>query len=353
MTRVLVVGAGIAGSTLAWWLARGGTEVTVVERTAGRRSSGSPVDVRGAATPVVARMGLAEQLRAAATRTTEMALVDEAGRRIARMPVQSGDGIELPRADLARILGEAAQGSAEFRFGDTVTALAGDPHGVDVTFAQARPERFDLVVGADGLHSRVRRLAFGPDSRFVRHLGMHVATVALDGAADPSTVRMHNAPGRALAIHPATGRELAAFLFRGPLAPGVAPIDLLDATYRGVGWRVPEVLERARAADDLWYDAVSRVRLPSWSRGRIALVGDAASCVSLLGEGSSLAIAGAATLAAALATEPVEVALRRYEHAHRRRTTPRGRAAGVMSHFLVPATGGGIALRNRALRFVA
>lgn len=351
MSRILIVGAGIAGSTLAWWLARNGTDVTVVERADATRSSGNPVDVRGPATAVVERMGLVTRLREAATTATGMALVDRRGGWIGRVPIQTGDGIEIPRADLARVLADAAREDAEFRHGDSVTTLTDEGTGVGARFEHAAPERFDLVVGADGLHSRVRRLAFGPDEHVVRHLGMYVATLGLDEPADdPQTVLLHNEPGRALAVHPGTGRAGAAFLFRAPPSAGADPHALLAHRYAGMGWRVPELLERARAADDLWFDAISRVRLPRWSRGRIVLVGDAASCVSLFGEGSSLAIAGAATLAAALASGPVEDALRAYEHAHRRRTTPRQRGVGPASHLLVPATGAGLALRDAVVR---
>jgi 2-polyprenyl-6-methoxyphenol hydroxylase-like FAD-dependent oxidoreductase len=139
-------------------------------------------------------------------------------------------------------------------------------------------------------------------------------------------------------------------MFRTPYPPAADPIGLVEAAYAGLGWRVPEILARAR--EELWCDSVSRVRLPRWSQGRVALVGDAASCVSLFGEGSSLAIAGAATLAAALAAHPVPEALRAYEHAHRRRTTPRQRAIGPVSRLLIPATAPGIAVRNAAMRLL-
>ncbi|MDN5859997.1 MAG: FAD-dependent monooxygenase [Pseudonocardia sp.] len=351
MRKVLIVGAGVAGSTLAWWLGRAGDEVTVVDHAAGLRSSGSPVDVRGPAIAVVERMGVREQVRAAATVVTEMALVDAGGRELGRMPVQARDGMELARGDLARILAEAAAGHAMIRHGDTVTALADDGHGVDVTFETGSADRFDLVVGADGLHSRVRRLAFGPENRFTRHLGMFVATVALDTTpSDVRTVWMHNLPGQALAIHPTTGREGAALMFRGRPEPGVRPVELLEREYARMGWRAPEVLTRVRSGDVVWFDSVIRVRLPRWARGRTVLVGDAASAVTLFGEGSSLAISGAATLAEALGAASVPDALGIYEHAHRRRTAPRQRGVAAVSHLLVPATRTGIVLRDLGLR---
>jgi 2-polyprenyl-6-methoxyphenol hydroxylase-like FAD-dependent oxidoreductase len=357
---VLVVGAGIAGSTLAYWLTRHGIGTTVVERSEGQRSSGSPVDVRGPALAVVEQMNLLAPLRAAATVATTLAIVDGRGRRIGWIPTQtSDDGMEIPRSDLAAILAGAVRGDAEFRYDDTVVALRDDGHGVDVTFGRAAPRRFDLVVGADGLHSRVRRLTFGPESQFTTHLGLYIATTFLDGVpVDRHTVFMHNAPGRAVAVHPTTGREGVAFIFRHPQLRDVNEREpqhhkqLVTEAYAGMGWRVPELLERVRDSEDLYFDSVSRVRMDTWSRGRTTLVGDAASCVSLLGEGSSMAIAGAATLVQALVAQPhapVE-ALGRYEHAHRKRLLRRQRAVAFASHLLVPATRTGIAVRNTAFR---
>jgi 2-polyprenyl-6-methoxyphenol hydroxylase-like FAD-dependent oxidoreductase len=357
--RVLVVGAGIAGSTLAYWLPRHGVDTTVVERSGGQRSSGSPVDVRGAALAVVERMNLLAPLREAATLATDLAVVDRQGHRIGWIPTQTGDGLEVPRSDLAAILAGAAHDYAEFLYDDTVVGLRDDGHGVDVTFHRAAPRRFDLVVGADGLHSGVRRLRFGPESRFTSHLGLYIATTALSGAPpDLHTVFLHNAPSRAVAVHPTTGREGAAFIFRHPQLPGLYERDtehhkqLVTEVYADMGWRVPELLERLRSSEDLYFDSISRVRLNTWSRGRTTLVGDAASCVSLLGEGSSMAIVGAATLAQALVAQPnaPTEALGRYERAHRRRLVHHQRGASAVSHLLVPSTRTGIALRNTAFR---
>lgn len=357
---VLVVGAGVAGSTLAFWLARHGFETTVVERADGARSSGSPVDVRGPALGVVDRMGLLPALREAATLATGIVVVDGRGRRFGPVPIQvDSDAVEIPRSDLATILAAACRDDAEFIYGDTIVALADDGGGVDVRFESAAPRRFDLVVGADGLHSRVRRLTFGPESQFVEHLGMYVATVALDRPADdPHTVVMHNAPGRAVAIHPVAGRGGVAFIFRHAAVPDLDRWDIsrhkqmVGAAYAGMGWRVPELLGWVEDAEDLYFDSISRVRLDTWSCGRVGLVGDAASCVTLFGDGLSTAIAGAATLAAALNSRPADPvsALRHYERAQRKVVGPRQRGVAVASHLLVPATAAGITVRNTAFR---
>ncbi len=354
---VLIVGAGIAGSTAAHWLARHGMAVTVVERADGARSSGNPVDVRGPALDVAERMGVLPRLRAAATQATRCYAVDRNGRRLGWIPMQLGDGIEIPRSDLATILADAGGAAAEFLYGDTVTSLVDDGGGVDVTFLHAAPRRFDIVIGADGLHSRVRELVFG--TGFVEHLGLYVATVELNGAVDDEhAVLIHNTPGRSVTVHPVTGCGGAAFIFRSPEVAGLDRGDtswqreVVAAAYEGMGWRVPELLELIRTADDVYFDSVSRVRVDPWSRGRVVLLGDAASCVSLFGEGSSLAMAGGATLADAIAehrNDPA-TALRSYERRHRRLVTPRQRGMGLSSRLIVPATAPGILSRNTAMR---
>src|SRR3984885_6672266 len=221
---VLISGAGVAGPTLAYWLARAGFRPTVVGRSEGQRSSGNPVDVRGEAMDVADRMGVLPRLREAATSVSGMALVSASGRRVGLIAVGKPDGseLEVPRADLAAVMHDAARERAEFVFGDSITALHQDGGGVDVTFATGAPRRFDLVVGADGLHSAVRRTVFGPESRYVRHLGMYVATLPLGRpAADPGTVLMYNMPGRSVSVHPANGSAMAAFIFRSPAIPGL------------------------------------------------------------------------------------------------------------------------------------
>ncbi|MFD9359504.1 FAD-dependent monooxygenase [Streptomyces sp. NPDC060031] len=362
---VLISGAGIAGQTLAHWLSRHGLRPTVVERAGTQRSSGSPVDVRGRAVEVAERMGIMLKLREASTDVTDLRFVNASGKRVGRVNVRavrraSGSReVEIPRGDLAAILHEASRDHAEFLYGDSIATLSQDEHGVDVTFTHAAPRRFDLVIGADGLHSQVRRLAFGPESGFVRHMGMYVATTSLDTPADNQRdVVLHNTPGRLVSVHPSRGRALAFFVFRSPAVPGFDHRDssqhkrLLTEAFAGGGWQVPELLGRVRAADDLFFDSVSQVRLDHWSHGRVALLGDAASCVSLFGDGSTLAMAGADTLAAALAATPGDhrSAFRHYEAAHRELVGPKQRGIGRAAALIVPATRPGILARDLGSR---
>lgn len=356
MRSVLISGAGVAGPALAFFLARHGFQVTVVERAAGQRSSGNPVDVRGPGLPVAAEMGILDELREASTGVTGMRIIGADGRSLGGGTMPGGDGIEVPRADLARILYGAARDSASFVFDDSLVSLDQDADGVDVSFASGSTGRFDLVVGADGLHSNTRRLAFG--SGFVRHLGVWVATVPLGSPWEgPREVLLYNTPGRLVSLHPGTSEPMIAFIFRGPDLPDFDHRNIeqhrrvLSDAYRAVtGWRVPALIGTAVAADDLYFDSVSTVVLPSWSRGRVVLLGDAAASVSLFGNGSTMALAGASTLAAALSeSSDAATAFRRYEAEHRRRTDPLRRAAGLTASFLVPRSRAGIAVRNKAM----
>lgn len=362
---VLISGGGIAGATLAHWLLRFGFKPTVVEQAKGHRSSGNVVDIRGPALPIVRSMGLLSVLREHASRATGAELVDASGARIAGMPgpnaTRAGGEveIEITRADLASVLLRSCEG-AEMIFDESITELSQDAGGVDVRLRSGTEHRFDLLIGADGMHSITRKLLFGNSEQFVQHLGMYVGTLAIpDLDLTTMAVQLYNAPGRLVAIHPGRDTPGAAFIFRHDEIRDLDHWDtrhhrkLIMTIYADDGWRTPELLDRLRDTDDLYFDAVNSVRLPNWSRGRIALVGDAASCVSLLGDGATKAIAGAYALAEELAgTEDHEVAFRRYQERHKRLiSSPASVRLG--GAFLVPATGYGITVRNWLLRLIS
>ncbi|WP_286274182.1 FAD-dependent monooxygenase [Mycobacterium antarcticum] len=364
---VLISGAGIAGSTLAYWLARKAFTVTLVEHAAGQRSSGHPVDVKGPAADVVEQMGIMPELRAAATQVNRLAFVDADGRERGGFNMRTFQGsagdreVEIARADLAAILLSAAGANTEIRWGDTITELTQTGDGVQVGFQHAEPERFDLVVGADGLHSTVRRLTFGPEADFIRHMGMYVATVEVDRPIrDEHQVVMVNTPGRAFVVHPASGTPGAAFMFRHPAVPGLDRSDLASHTrmvtqaFAGRLGCFSRYLDQLQAADDLYFDSVSRVRLPHWSTGHVTLLGDAASSLSLFGDGSTLAIAGAHTLAEELARAPADLpsAVARYEQRHRVLVKRRQRGFTASAMLLVPRSRGSIVIRDNLARLL-
>lgn len=361
VNRVLISGAGIAGATAAYWFAAAGWEVTVVEKAATVRSSGNPIDVRGAAAEVAQAMGVWPRLRAAATSVDRLEVVDARGRvRVAVETRRSADldqEVEVPRANLAAALLGAARDRAEMLVGDSIASLVQDPSGIDVAFDGGAERRFDLVIGADGLHSRVRRIAFGPERSFASSFGMLVGTMHTRIAAgDPRALRLFNRPGISLSIHPGDGDPLAAFIFRSDLGDDRRDPDarkrLVRNAYAGSGWVADQAVEEWDAADDVYFDAVTRISMPSWSAGRVALLGDAADCISLLGEGSSNAIVGAKTIVDALAAHPGDhrAALAAYERVHRARVQEFQKKARRNSHWLVPATGLGIVFRNTAMR---
>jgi 2-polyprenyl-6-methoxyphenol hydroxylase-like FAD-dependent oxidoreductase len=361
---VLISGAGVAGPTLAYWLARNGFAPTVVEHAAGQRSSGNPVDLRGPAFPVAEKMGLLPRLQAAATATTGLAFVDAQGRRKSRvdLSVSRATEVEVPRADLAAIITDAAAGSAEFIYGDSIAALTQDGAGVDVTFERGAPHRFDLVIGSDGQHSMVRRLVWGPETDIVTHRGLYVATLPVERELNPTTdVLLYGMPGRLASVHPVRGSGgIAAFIWRSKPVPGYDYRDtaqhkrIVEQAYAGGGWIVPELMQRVRDAGDLYFDAVSQVRLDTWSQGRIGLLGDAASSVSLFGDGSSLAMAGAYTLARTLAEHRDDLGqgLKAYEYEHRKLVAPKQNGFAAAATLMVPATRFGVALRDNGARLV-
>jgi 2-polyprenyl-6-methoxyphenol hydroxylase-like FAD-dependent oxidoreductase len=312
--NVLISGASIAGPALAYWLRRYGFTPTVVERAPGRRDGGYKIDLRGAAVDVAERMGILAEVRRSSTGMRGASYVNGAGKRVARVSAElfggrERDDVEVMRGDLGRILAAATPGT-EYLFGDAITAIDQDDQGVLVSFQHGRPRAFDLVVGADGLHSGVRALAFGEESRFLRHLGHYVSifTVPNHLHLDREEV-LYAAPGRTTNVYSTRQdrRAKALFMFASPpLRYDHRDTDrqkqLLTEAFAGGAWEVPRLLEAVWEAPDFYFDSVSQVHMDQWSRGRVALVGDAAYGPSpASGQGTSLALVGAYVLAGELA----------------------------------------------------
>ncbi|WP_111718875.1 FAD-dependent oxidoreductase [Homoserinimonas sp. OAct 916] len=357
---VLVSGGGVAGATVAYWLARAGWSVTIVERADGTRSSGNPVDVRGEAVAIARQMGIWPRLEEAATGVNRLTFVDADGRPRASIrthkPGDHHEEVELARNELVDLLLDKARESTLIIPHDSITVLHEDSGGIDVEFERTPSRRFDLMIGADGVHSTVRRLAFGPEEHFSRPFGMFVGTVQAPlQIEDPLTVLMYNEPGTSLSIHPAGGKPGFAFIFRGQHNFDYRDPEhgrrLVESTYASGGWLTTLALKAWGASDDRYFDEVTRVDVPQWSAGRVVLLGDAASCISLFGDGSSSAIVGAQTLADAITAYPDNhtAAFAHYQQKHRKHIRPLRRGAGISSRLLVPKTRAGIILRNGVL----
>ncbi|WP_433615184.1 FAD-dependent monooxygenase [Dactylosporangium sp. CA-139114] len=351
-TTVLISGASIAGPALAFWLARYGCDVTVVERAAELRLGGQAVDFKGEThRTVLERMGLLDEVRARQTGGHDQTIVDEHGRALAVIPGEfTGGEIEITRGDLASLLYQHTRGRCEYVFGDTITSLTEVADKVHVTFAQAAPRSFDIVVGADGIHSNVRRLAYGPEEDYVRFLGHYYALAGLGTDGDAV---MYNEPGRMVAIG---GPEAPAFfVFKSPQLrydrydPEAAKRILREA-YRGAKWRVPELLARLDGAEDVYLDSISRCEVRAYAKGRVVLLGDAAYGNTLGGFGTGLAVVGAYVLAGELraAGGDHRAAFAAYESAFRdyAKISERGSAGP----FLAPANRARMAMRNWMFR---
>mgnify|MGYP003583157955 CR=1 FL=1 len=334
--HVLVSGAGIAGLALALQLVRSGIRTTVVERAEAPRPGGQAVDLRGASREVAERMGIMPGIDRLRVHEEGMSYVDGEGRVFGRMSMADFDGegavaeIEIARGDLAQVLLDALRaasdespGLLDLRYGDRLTALAQDESGVDVRFEHAGPERFDVVVGADGVHSLTRRLAFGPEEQFATYLGGYAAFFTMPTPADleENWFAMRFVPGATFGIRPdrdpATSKAILTFrMDRDPVLRGdrAAQESLIRERIAGAGWHAPAVLRALGEASDLYFDELVRIDMPDVANGRVVLLGDAASCGSpMTGQGTAVALVGAYLLAARLAATPDDAvsALRR------------------------------------------
>jgi len=365
---VLISGIGVAGPTLAYWLDRFGHRPTLVEQAPRLRGGGYVVDFWGVGYDVAERMGLLPALRREGYNVQELRLVDASGRRVGGFGVDvfrkltHGRYLSIARSGLAAAIYRAVEGRCEAIFGDRITNLAQDDRGVLVEFARAPIRRFDCVIGADGQHSAVRALAFASEDRFERYLGYAVAAFEAEGyrPRDEGVYVSYCLPGRQIARFALRDdRTLFLFVFAAPAAGaddingGKAAKALLHATFAGAGWESPRILAALDRCDELYFDRVSQIRMQSWSRGRIGLLGDAAFCPSLLaGQGSALAMAAAYVLAGELAESTIETALERYEERLRPFIEGKQKAAQRLASSFVPATRLGLFVRNQVTKML-
>ena len=361
--RIAISGAGVAGAALAHWLHRTGHTPTMIEQAPDFRTGGYMIDFWGVGYQVAKRMGIEDRIRVAGYQIEWLRSVGSRGEIKADVDVDvfrrmiGDDFTSLPRGDLAAAIYTTIEDKVETIFGDSIAIADEHGDGVRLTFENSAPRDFDLLIGADGLHSNVRRLVFGPEQEFERYLGCKVAACVVDGyrPRDDLVYVTYSTPGRQLARFALRGdRTMFLFVFRAEHdSADATPKDQLRSQFGGVGWECRDFLAALNDVDDLYFDVVSQIRMDRWSRGRVLLIGDAAGCISLLGgEGTGLAISEAYVLAGELARDGAD-----YRHAFDAyqallRPFIKTKQAGAVRYipFFATRTKFGLWLRNVAMR---
>ena len=362
---VLIAGASFAGLSSAYWLHRLGYAVTIVEIGHGIKQGGTPVNLRENTIDIVRRMGLFEQVAARRIRMQGIEFIDGAGIAAASMPAPSSPGqghaaddeIEIERDTLLRMIFDAVHDDVSWKFGDSIAALDEHAGGIDVSFRSGERRGYDLVLGCDGIHSSVRALCFGLEEHYLHPLGAYFSITIVDKLLiAQNTSQMYNEPGLAVMLNAYNGKTDIVLCFAADEAIDYDYRDeaqqraIIAARFAGIDWRVPELLAEVKQSRTFYFDKLCQIKMPSWSRGRVALVGDAAYCASpAAGMGGSLAIDGASALADALDKHGGDhmLAFADYDHAFRPFIEQvQADAVAFGLELLIPRTAAAIRARN-------
>jgi 2-polyprenyl-6-methoxyphenol hydroxylase-like FAD-dependent oxidoreductase len=319
--NVLVSGASFAGLTTAFWMNRLGYKVTVVEVAKGLKMGGSPVDIKDHTVGIMERMGLLERIQACSLKAKAIDFLDVNGIPIARLPAQTGADLEqqsefeIERDTLLQMMFEAVRGDVEFLFDDRVARMEESADEVAVTFKSGTQRSFSLVFGCDGNHSSVRKLHFGEETLYSHSLRNYFSIVIVDKLLiEEDTAQMYNTPGKAMMLNAYNNKTDIIFCFHSEADIPYSYRDqqeqknIILQQFRDEGWRASELLGETVRSANFYFDKMCQIRMPSWTKGRVALVGDAAYCASpAAGMGGSLAIIGATALADAFTKHPTDI----------------------------------------------
>ena len=362
--RVLICGGGIAGISLAYWLHQYGFAPVIVEKSHALRDAGYMIDFYGSGYDVAEKMGILPQLGQRHYPVPELDFVNSRGQTQSRIELEKMRQLlnyrhfNFMRGDLVDILYAQIQDHVPVHFGVTIADLRLRPDGVDVTFADGRQQTVDLVIGADGYHSQVRALLWGAESQFAYHLGYQVCCGIIDDfLGNQDTFYSYLEPGKQAAVYPIRGGRLATFfVWQSPPRLSLSPAEqmtMLKETFAGMGWAIPQVVKEMMALPRFYFDTVSQIRMPSWYQGRVALVGDACQCLTLVsGQGASMALAGAYLLAEQLrlANGDHERAFAAYQAQLKPEIEERQVRAEKFARSFVPHSAFGIRLQNLYLK---
>lgn len=363
MKNILISGASFAGLSTAYWMKRLGCNVTVVEIAEGLKKGGTPVNIRGNTIDIVKRMGLFEQIQSNRITMESMEFKNSDDVTVRKDIIQNDreqlaeEEYEIERDVLLNMMFEAVKEDVEFIFGESITALKEESHGVDVSFKGGQKRSYDLVFGCDGIHSAVRKLWFGEETEFSHFLKTYFSiTIVNKLLIQENTTQMYNEPGKAVLLNAYNNKTDIVLCF---FSEEEIPYDyrneeqqqnIILNQFSGLGWRTPELLEEVKNSKTFYFDKLCQMKMPSWTKGRVALVGDAGYCASpAAGMGGSLAIDGAAALADAFqkCDGNFELAFQEYNTSFRPFIEEvQASAAKFGVEFLVPRTEEAIRERN-------
>jgi 2-polyprenyl-6-methoxyphenol hydroxylase-like FAD-dependent oxidoreductase len=348
--NILVSGASFAGLSTAYWMKKLGYNVSVVEIAEGLKKGGTPVNIRENTVDIVKRMGLLDQIQSnnINMELTEFKNSDDVTERVEIREELAEDEYEIERDVLLNIMFEAVKDDVEFIFGDSIASLKEESNGVEVTFKGGQKRSYFLVFGCDGIHSIVRKLWFGEETDFSHFLKTYFSITIVDKLLiRENTTQMYNEPGKAVMLNTYNNKTDIVLCFSSEKE---IPYDyrneeqqrnIILNQFSGLGWRTPELLEEVKNSKTFYFDKLCQMKMPSWTKGRVALVGDAGYCASpAAGMGGSLAIDGAAALADAFQKNHgnFELAFHEYNKSFRPFIEEVQTNAEMMVDFLIPRT---------------